>query len=81
MFLVGIDDVGGIGEEWNLLQHSIAEVAVLLHDIFLFGIERIRLAEDGVRDRHFSDIVQEGTAGENAQGSADRAPWRARSGW
>ena len=40
---------------------------MLLHNMFFFRIEGIRLAEDGVRDRHLSDIVQEGAANQSAQ--------------
>ena len=40
-------------------QHSPAVLGVFFHERELFRVERLRLAENGIRDAHFADVVQE----------------------
>src|SRR5882762_11811768 len=65
-FLVGINDVGSLGQKWNFAQHLIAVVTVLAHDADFFSRERSRLAQDAVRNGHFADVMQESAASDNA---------------
>ncbi len=37
--LVGVDDLGGFAEEWDLTDHLVAAFAMLLHDSHLFFAE------------------------------------------
>ena len=40
-------------------QHSPAILGVFFHERILFRVETLRLAENGIRDAHFTDVVQE----------------------
>src|SRR5216684_2469966 len=40
-------------------QHSPAVLGMFFHERILFGVETSGLAEDGIRDTYFADVVQE----------------------
>src|SRR5580704_3125660 len=63
ILLMRVDDLGSFLEERNFLQHAITVIAVLAHAFDLGRIEFAWLVQDGVRDGHLSDVVQEGAAG------------------
>ena len=60
-----VDDLGRLGEERNLAQHLVAAIAVLVHDRDFFRVKRAGLAQDGIRNRHLADVVQERAAGDH----------------
>ena len=47
----------------DLLQHLVAEIAVLAHDGDFFRARACRLAQDCIGNGHLSDVVQERAAG------------------
>src|SRR6202008_4523833 len=62
VLLVGIDNCGRLAQEGDLAQNVVAPRAVVAPDLFFFGGQLARLAQDLIRNRHLADIVQEGTA-------------------
>lgn len=46
-------------EAWKHAQDSPAVLGVFFHERILFRVETLRLAENGIRDAHFTDVVQE----------------------
>src|SRR6266480_2457697 len=40
-------------------QHSPTILGMFFHERILFRVETLRLAENGIRDAHFTDVVQE----------------------
>src|SRR5438105_1514376 len=50
---------GDAFEAWQHAQHSPAVFRVLFHERIFLRVEALRLAEDGVWDPYFTDVVQE----------------------
>src|SRR5258706_507638 len=65
-FLVRIDDVGSFGQKGNLSQHLIPVITVLSHNADFFSSERARFAQNGIRNSHLADVVQERATGDDA---------------
>ena len=57
-----VDDVAGLLEKRNLFQHLVTVIAVLTHGGDFFRIEGAGFEQDGIRNRHFPDIVQKSAA-------------------
>src|SRR5258708_15502662 len=66
LFLVRINDLGGLRKKGNFLEHLVAAVAVLAHDLPLVGVERPRFAQNSVRNRHLADVVKERAPSDDA---------------
>ena len=49
----------GALETWKHAQHRPAVFGVFFHERIFFRVETPRLAEDGIRDAYFTDVVQE----------------------
>src|SRR2546422_10616508 len=64
--LMGVDNFGSLGQEWNLLQYLIAVKAVLSHNRHFVGRQLVRLAQNVVGDRHLPNIVEKRAASDHA---------------
>src|SRR5947199_5228517 len=64
--LMGVDNFGSLGQEWNLLQYLIAVEAVLPHNRHFVGRQLVRLAQNVVGNRHLPNIVEKRAAGDHA---------------
>ena len=58
MLLVGIDDFCRFLQVRNFADHLIPQLAMGAHDGPFFRGQFGGLAQDGIRNRHFADIVQ-----------------------
>ncbi len=65
--VVGEDDFRGVAEKGNARQHVVADFAVRVHNGLFIIVERAGLAQDGIRDGHFADVVEKGGAREHGQ--------------
>src|SRR5207253_6825692 len=50
---------GGALETWKHAQYSPAVFGVFFHECAFIRIEALGLAEDGIRNAYFADVVQE----------------------
>ena len=65
-FLMRVDDFSGFVQEWNILHDFVSVPGVLLHDFHFVGSELVRLGEDLVGNGHLADVVEKGSAGDDA---------------
>jgi len=64
--LMGIDNIGGLSQKRNLLQHLITVIAMLTHNRHFVRCKSAGLAKDGIGNCHLSDVVQKGSTGNDS---------------
>src|SRR5580692_7717177 len=65
VFLVGINDVASFGEEGNFLEHLVAVVAMLAHDLFFFLVQLSGFEQNAIGNGDLANVVKKRATGDH----------------